>query len=406
MSLRSCLLKLLGGRFLFLLLCLAIPCRAEQVLLQPNDRVAWVGDSITEYCSHVGIVEQYIYAVHPDWKIHFFISGWAGESAPAAQARLERDVLPEKPTVAFLHYGMNDGEYSAKSNDVVARYADALSKAVQKLKHAGVRVILIGPTCVDPDQRPQLGKVNYNQTLRSLNEVALNVAEQEEIPFLDIYTMLIDYQNRLKSQNPQATILPDGIHPGTEGGMVIASSLLSQLGIKHLPDWGTFDVTTGNGSGIKLEKYEEKSWEFTVRSPSPPAFYVAPEDDALARRSGLIHYAGRKLTVKGLPAGAYRISLDDLPGFDATSQNLSQGILLPDWSSDVAREMRDIIREKDSNYHTLWNEVRIFYSGIPGASKTISGLLEADEGYHLAVLNLAATSRKLTITLTFDPGSH
>lgn len=393
----SPILKTLERSFLLLFLFVGT-CLAEPALLQPNDRVAWVGDSITLGGSHVGIVEQYFYAVHPDWKIHFFLSGWAGETASAAFNRLDRDILPEKPTVAIIHYGMNDGGYAAKDEDRIIRYCDALQGIVRKFKQAGVRVILIGPTCVDTDRRPELEKVDYNQTLLALNDAASRVAEQEEIPFLTLHSSLEAYQTKLKAQNPQATILPDGVHPGNEGGMVMAEAILTQLGEKRLPDWGVIDVETGRGTGVKLDKQTGKIWHFTTTLPSPPAFLVSPDDEALAKRAGLAEtFAGRKLTVTRLPNGPYKILLDDFPVTNATALELSQGVIFPDWSNTPARSMMEMIRRKDENYHVHWKDVRIFYSGIPGAVKAMGGLMEVDEGYHQLLLNIPAHKPVITL---------
>src|SRR5687767_4656461 len=79
--------------------------------LKVGVRVAVVGDSITEQKLYSKYVADYLYACTPHLKAHVAQFGWGGERAAGFAFRMDNDLLPFKPDVVTLCYGMNDGEY-------------------------------------------------------------------------------------------------------------------------------------------------------------------------------------------------------------------------------------------------------------------------------------------------------
>jgi lysophospholipase L1-like esterase len=81
------------------------------LLLQPGDRLAIIGDSITEQKMYSRIIEDYVTACLPELKITVRQLGWSGETAEGFRKRMDSDCLRFRPTVATLCYGMNDAKY-------------------------------------------------------------------------------------------------------------------------------------------------------------------------------------------------------------------------------------------------------------------------------------------------------
>jgi hypothetical protein len=76
------------------------------LLLQPGDRLAIIGDSITEQKMYSRIIETYLTVCVPDLKISTRQFGWSGETAEGFLHRMTNDCLRFQPTVATLCYGM------------------------------------------------------------------------------------------------------------------------------------------------------------------------------------------------------------------------------------------------------------------------------------------------------------
>ena len=83
-----------------LALFVAPALRAAEPVLKPGDRVAIIGDSITEQKLYSKYMECYLLACSgvPDVKVMQF--GWSGERADGFANRAENDLAVFKPTVA------------------------------------------------------------------------------------------------------------------------------------------------------------------------------------------------------------------------------------------------------------------------------------------------------------------
>src|SRR5882724_4191578 len=109
-----------------------------QVILKKNDRVVFLGDSITEQQLYTNYVESYLATRYPELQLSFFNAGWGGDRAPGGAARLERDVLALKPTVVTICYGMNDASYAFPSPEILKAFEDGMRLLIAKLKRARV----------------------------------------------------------------------------------------------------------------------------------------------------------------------------------------------------------------------------------------------------------------------------
>ena len=91
-------------------------------LVQRGERLAIIGDSITEQRQYSVFMETYLLACQPDLNVSVANFGWSGERAPGFAARLESSVIWFKPTLATTCFGMNDGGYQAYTNSIGATY--------------------------------------------------------------------------------------------------------------------------------------------------------------------------------------------------------------------------------------------------------------------------------------------
>src|SRR5262245_21687844 len=169
----------------FLAILPAFAAAADPVL-KPGDRVAIVGDSITEQKLYSKYVEAYLLACSgvPDLKVMQY--GWSGERANGFADRLENDCAGFGPTVVTLCYGMNDGSYQPYNEQIGSTYESNMRRVLAGLQKIGVRSIVVGsPGAVDqhffrPGQmmgdRP--AHVAYNDNLAHLRDIDKKLAAE------------------------------------------------------------------------------------------------------------------------------------------------------------------------------------------------------------------------------------
>ena len=90
------------------------PRKAPQpgtLLLRKGDRLAIIGDSITEQKMYSRLIETYLTVCWPELQITARQYGWSGEKADGFLRRMDQDCLRFEPTIATLCYGMNDAKY-------------------------------------------------------------------------------------------------------------------------------------------------------------------------------------------------------------------------------------------------------------------------------------------------------
>ena len=101
---------------------------ANGLYLHEGDRLAIIGDSITEQKMYSRIMETYLTVCVPELKITARQFGWSGETAEGFLRRMTNDCLRFQPTVATLCYGMNDHRYRAYTDEIGNWYSNNYSR--------------------------------------------------------------------------------------------------------------------------------------------------------------------------------------------------------------------------------------------------------------------------------------
>jgi lysophospholipase L1-like esterase len=232
-------------RLLSLLLALAVAWSGStaeaQTPVGAGDRVAIVGDSITEQKLYSKYMECYLLACSgiPDLQVMQF--GWSGEQAAGFAARLENDLQYFRPTVVTLCYGMNDGRYQPYNEEIGSNYENNMRNVLKKLEAFGVTTIVVGsPGAVDTDffrpgqmmgDRP--AHVAYNDNLAHLRDIDKKLASEAKQRFADVHAAMYDTMEKAKEErgNKYDVCGGDGFHPGPNGQLVMAYAFLKGLGL-------------------------------------------------------------------------------------------------------------------------------------------------------------------------------
>lgn len=198
-----------------------------------GDRVAIVGDSITEQKLYSRYMEDYLTACVPQLDLRVFQLGWSGERAPGFHARMDNDLAWLRPNVVTLCYGMNDGLYKAWSEDTGTPFRDATSTIVNRLSSVGVRVVVGSPGAVDRDTFKKLEPSVYNDTLAHLRDIARTIARTSGSPYAAVHDHMNNAQTLAKAKLGGAYHVcgRDGFHPAPNGHLVMAYSFLRAMGL-------------------------------------------------------------------------------------------------------------------------------------------------------------------------------
>jgi lysophospholipase L1-like esterase len=384
------------------LLVLGSLARAEPVL-KAGDRVVLYGDSITEQRQYTRFIQQYIQCRYPELKVNFYNAGWSGDTAGGGFGRLERDVLLLKPTVVTLFFGMNDGGYRPMADGITSSFKRNEEKIITALKAKGIRVVVYTPGAVDYDRKTALADCSYNENLEALGKAALELAQQYELPSADVFHPMVAFQNAQKIQTPGFTMIPDSVHPSTAGHLVMAQEMLKGLGAEPMPPVGAIDLKSGTADGLRVVSNNPAQVVLETTRPLHLPFWFEAASLPIMRASGFLAMTAGQLTVKGLAAGYYKLTLDGADAGKYSAEELGAGITVTGNTFAPAQRLYDLIQRKEENYYTAWRQVRLPLADIPDSQQIVDGLMAADEGYQTVIHNLAAPLAKCTFTLSAAP---
>ena len=268
--------------------------------LKPGDRLAIIGDSITEQKMYSRIIETYLTVCTPELNITARQYGWGGERVPGFLARMTNDCLRFKPTVATTCYGMNDHEYRKYEDRIGNTYSNKSLAMVQAFKANGVRLVLGSPGCVGrlPTWVKGTNGVvdDLNINLCTLRNIDVELAQKEGVRFADVFWPMLGagYDAQQRYGSDYAIAGKDGVHPTWAGQTVMAYAFLKGLGVSG--DIGTFTVDA-KANKMKVSKGHEliasKNGEFQIKSTRYP-FCATNEnlksDDSIRSAMGLIPF--------------------------------------------------------------------------------------------------------------------
>lgn len=269
------------------------------LMLQKGDRLAIVGDSITEQRMYSRLIETYLTACMPELEITARQFGWSGEKTDGFLRRMDNDCLRFDPTVVTLSYGMNDARYRPFDVTNGKWYEDHYSAIVQKLKSAGARVVVGSPGCsgkLATWVSSRSGTLDeHNQHLCALRDIAMTVADREEVAFADVFWPMYKARVFAPGRYPgkdgsrlYEIAGRDGIHPNWAGHLIMAYAYLRALGLDG--DLGSIEVNVDSGQAIGLGGHEVNSFadgDLLITSHRYPFCADGPADRDDSVRSGM-----------------------------------------------------------------------------------------------------------------------
>lgn len=197
-----------------------------QVVIQKGEKIAFLGDSITQagakpggYCDLViqtlnkrGLEVTPVYA------------GISGHKSNQMLARLEKDVLAHKPNWMTLSCGVND-VWHGKRGVELEDYKKNITEIVDKAQAAGVNVIILTSTMIREDADNEL-----NQKLKGYNEFLIQLSKSKQCRVADLNAIMQQTVKTMEKDERGNTVTTDGVHMNSAGNMMMAKGVLEAIG--------------------------------------------------------------------------------------------------------------------------------------------------------------------------------
>jgi lysophospholipase L1-like esterase len=191
--------------------------------IDPNERIAFLGDSITQAGNRPGgyldQVRTGLAALRPEAVV--IPAGISGHKVPDLLARYAKDVLEQKATMVFIYIGINDVWHSNNGKGTpIDEFEAGLRKLIQDFRASGAEVVLSTPSVIG--EKPQ-GQNGLDKMLEDFSAVSRRVAAEEGATLCDLRQSFFD---ALRIFNPtdlgKGVLTSDGVHLNPAGNTFLA----------------------------------------------------------------------------------------------------------------------------------------------------------------------------------------
>ncbi len=414
---------------------LATSAWAAEFFIHDGDRVVFLGDSITEQRLYTTYIEAYALTRHPEWKLFFRNVGWGGDTswlrqrahpderqlfAADTEARermvkeavgrgLERDVLPLKPTVVTVKFGMNDHSYQAFREDIFRVYVRSQEEIAQRLEANGARVAFLTPQPIE-DKRPDPDQDVRNQSLRKFCDGLKDVAAKENAVFVDQFDPYMAILLRERPSNPGGYVGGgDAVHPGPIGHTVMAWAVLKGLGAPALVSRVAIDCAAKKASTERCRIDNLKTADGVISFDRIDEALPMPIDEraeaALKLAPVLADLDRYELQVTGLSKPSYELTIDGESAGTLATEELAKGCNLANLAGPITQQARQVLTlvfKKNDLYFTRWRNVQLY--SFPEWAQ--SAAAEQSRKEELARLDQQIKEYEAQIDTARKPNSH
>ena len=366
--------------FLVLLLAAAAGVARAQggFALHDGDRVVFYGDSITDQRLYTTFVEDYVVTRFPQMKVGFIHSGWGGDRVTGGgggpvDLRLQRDVITYKPSVMTVMLGMNDGSYRAFDPHIFDTYASGYQHIVEAVKAAlpHIRLTLIQPSPFDDVTRAPNFEGGYNAVLVRYGQFVKELAEKQGASVADLNTPVVSALQKAKALDADQAqkIVPDRVHPGASGHLVMAAALLKAWNAPPTVTAVAIDAASPrvarqeNTHVTELRDSSSLSWAEKDEALPMPLDLNDPVLKLALQASDVVEALDQELLqVTGLAAPRYTLKIDDQEVGSFTREQLADGInlaLLPTPMLKQAQAVHGLTVNHNNLHFARWRQVQV-----------------------------------------------
>jgi lysophospholipase L1-like esterase len=360
---------------------LALPAQ-NSFALHNGDTVVFYGDSITDQRLYTSFTETYVVTRFPSMRVRFVHSGWGGDRVTGGgggpiDLRLHRDVFPFNPTVVTIMLGMNDGGYRAYDQSLFDTYANGYRHIVDLIESAlpGVRITAIEPSPYDDITRPPTFEGGYNAVLKRYSQFVRELAASDHLTDVDFNTPVDAMLEKAKAKDPALAqkILPDRVHPGPGGHLIMAEALLKSWHAPSLVSRTLIDAQSSsaiecdNCAVSNLVHNGALTWTETEKSLPMPINWKDPVVALAVHSSDFVSALDDEtLRVTGLTPARYTLKIDSTDVATFTADQLASGVNLAEYDTPMSRQAAAVhsLTFKHNDIHfARWRLVQVALDG-------------------------------------------
>lgn len=211
-----------------ILICMLITISCAYILVKPKEitkivektiveeNILFIGDSIT----HGYDLEKYF----PN--VHVVNSGNNGYTTDDIYNRLDDLAYEYNPSKIFLLIGINNIIKGQESDEIYNNILEIVSNIQQERPYAEIYLESIYPINDSDDNKiyGEYKNTDFNEKIVKINKKLKKYCSQENINYIDVYSKLIDEENKLKLDYTS-----DGIHLTEEGYQEVTKVLFPYI---------------------------------------------------------------------------------------------------------------------------------------------------------------------------------
>jgi lysophospholipase L1-like esterase len=205
----------------------------RKVALKKGDRILFFGDSLTYYGGidgpkgkvtkgYVKIVQETLDKTHADLGVKVDWVATGGHTVPDLMKRLDKDVLPKKPTIVVIQIGCNDARRLDRNV-----FKKSLEDLIDRLHQEKIQVIQCTLTSVGEKHD---GTNKDDPKLEEFAAIQREIIKAKDVPFNDLRKAFVEHWKKNNSDNKGSGILTyDGNHWNDAGMQFVAAAMLKRF---------------------------------------------------------------------------------------------------------------------------------------------------------------------------------
>ena len=203
------------------------PARAAGIAVKDGQKIAFMGDSITEAgAGPGGYVTLVMRGLEANGvKATSIPAGISGHKSNDMLGRLQNDVLNKKPDWMTLSCGVNDVWHGANGVPL-DKYQQNIIAIVEKCQSTGVKVMILTATMIGEDQ-PNAN----NQKLIAYNDFLRKLAKEKKCLLADLNADMQAAIARAGADKKGNLLTSDGVHMNPAGNVMMATGVLKAFGL-------------------------------------------------------------------------------------------------------------------------------------------------------------------------------
>ena len=305
--------------------------------------------------------------------------------------------------------GMNDGNYRAFDQGIFNTYSQGYTSIVEKIQTTlpGVRLTLIQPSPFDDVTREPKFSGGYNAVLVTYADFVKKLAEQNHQLSSDFNTSVVSVLTKAKATDAElsAKIIPDRVHPGAAGHLIMAGSLLKSWNAPAIVTEVEIDAASkrvARTTATKITAFKADttlSWTQLDAALPMPVNFSDPATALAVNSSDFIETLDQQpLRVTGLTAPTYTLKIDDQVIGTWSKEGFAKGINLSIQHTpmtDQAAAVHAITLQHTGMHQARW---RVYQMGLKDVTAEavqtplaqLLKALDAEEGKVIAQQHAAA----------------